>query len=360
MRNDKSMSVFIGRFQPVHKAHLEIIRKALEHSEKVLILIGSSHKASDIKNPFPHHIREQMIRDHFKAEWSEEQNASIQSLLLFDYISDHPYNDLAWVKNVQSAIDKNYTKAFGWVEKPNIKLIGHHKDRSSYYLDIFPSYEQIEVEHIHGMDSTTIRELFFSGEDAWKHENRKKVEQFVNPSVMSYLNVFVGSDEYKRLAREYEFVRTYKLQWANSPYPPTFITADAVVTCLGHILLVTRGAMPGEGLYALPGGFVGQYETVRECALRELREETKIKIPPAVLNSSVVKEKRYDHPFRSTRGRTITTAFHIDLHEKTLPKIKGSDDAASAKWIPLNQFIRMQDQMYEDHYSIITDLLGLG
>jgi len=351
MATTKSLSVFIGRFQPPHKAHLQIIREALKQSEKVLILIGSSHKPSDIKNPFWHHMRENMIRSCFAPQ---------ENRLLFDYISDHPYNDLAWVKNVQDAVDHAYQKTFGWADKPNIKLIGHHKDQSSYYLDMFPSFEQIEVGHIHGMDSTTIRDLYFAGNDAWKFENRKKVEQFVNAPVMNILNNFMSDPTYNRLVREYEFVRNYKLQWANSPYPPTFVTADAVVTCLGHILLVVRGAAPGEGLLALPGGFVGQYETVKDCAIRELQEETRIKVPPAILRSSIINENRYDHPRRSTRGRTITTAFHFDLHERTLPKVKGSDDAAKAKWVPLNQFIRMQDQMYEDHYSIVTDLLGLG
>jgi len=351
MATTKSLSVFIGRFQPPHKAHLQIIREALKHSEKVLILIGSSYRPSDIKNPFSHQMREAMIRSCFAPE---------ENRLLFDYISDHPYNDLAWVKNVQDAVDNAYQRAFGWVDKPIIKLIGHHKDHSSYYLDIFPSFEQIEVGHIHGMDSTTIRELYFAGKDAWKFENRKKIEQFVNEPVMKMMTGYMETFGYDRLVKEYEFVRNYKLQWANSPYPPTFVTADAVVTCLGHVLLVVRGASPGEGLLALPGGFVGQYETVKDCALRELQEETKIKVPPAILRSSIVKENRYDHPRRSTRGRTITTAFHFDLHERTLPKVKGSDDAAKAKWVPLNQFIRMQDQMYEDHYSIVTDLLGLG
>ena len=129
---------------------------------------------------------------------------------------------------------------------------------------------------------------------------------------------------------------------------------------MGHILLVEHKAAPGEGLWALPGGFVNQFETVRDCALRELQEETKIKVPPKVLAGSIAKEKRYDHPGRSLRGRTITTAFHFDLHDSTMPKVKGSDDAASAKWVPLNEFIRKQDEIYEDHWYVVCDMLGLG
>jgi len=353
MTSQTHMSVFIGRFQPPHKAHIEIINRALEFSDRVLILIGSAFKPSDTRNPFLHHQRKQMILSCFDAD--------IQKRLVFDYISDQPYNDLAWVKNVQTAIDKAYYDNFGWQDKQSITMIGHHKDESSYYLDLFPSYEQAEEENIYGLDSTTIRDLYFQGRDYWKAANMKKVAQFVPMPVMLYLNDYINRQFYAQLVKEYEFLKTYKLQWSQAPYPPTFVTADAVVSCLGHVLLVQRKAAPGEGLWALPGGFLNQFETVQECAARELEEETRIKVPPAKLRGSIRKEKRYDHPGRSLRGRTITTAFHFDLFgERSLPKVKGSDDAAAARWFPLNELVRLQDKMYEDHYHIVTDLLGLG
>jgi bifunctional NMN adenylyltransferase/nudix hydrolase len=352
MTKQTHMSVFIGRFQPPHKAHIETITRALEFSDKVLILIGSAFKPSDTRNPFPATERREMIFQCFDEDARQR--------LIFDFISDHPYNDLAWVKNVQIAIDKAYYANFGWQDKADITLIGHHKDESTYYLDLFPSYKQAEMDNIYGLDSTTIRELYFAGKEAWKNSNMKRVAQFVPQPVMNYITNHMKLIVYDRLVREFEFLRTYKLQWSQAPYPPVFVTADAVVTNMGHVLLVRRKSAPGEGLWAMPGGFINQYETLRECANRELEEETKIKVPPRVLDGSIVKEKRYDHPGRSLRGRTITTAFHFDLHERSMPKVRGSDDAAQAKWFPLSEFIQMQAVMYEDHYSIITDLLGLG
>lgn len=353
MTSQTHMSVFIGRFQPPHKAHIEVINQALEFSDKVLILIGSAFKPSDTRNPFNHQDREFMIKSCFDDK--------TQKRLVFDYISDHPYNDLAWVKSVQTAINDAYYYNFGWQDKPDITMIGHHKDESSYYLDLFPSYKQAEMENIYGLDSTTIRELYFAGRDAWNNGNRKRVAQFIPQRVMLQLEAFLNTQWYDTLVKEFEFLRLYKLQWSQAPYPPTFVTADAVVTCLGHVLLVQRKAAPGEGLWALPGGFVNQFETVKQCALRELVEETKIKVPLRVLEGSIVKDKLYDHPGRSLRGRTFTTAFHIDLKgERSLPKVKGSDDAAVAKWFPLDELVRLQSKMFEDHYHINTDMLGLG
>lgn len=353
MTNKPSMTVFIGRFQPPHQAHIDTINEALKYSQGVLVLIGSSFKARDTRNPFTHQERKQMILDCF--------DKSTQGRLAFDFISDNPYNELAWIKDVQRAADTAYYNQYGWQDRPNISIIGHNKDATSYYLNVFPFWNRIETPNIHGLDATTIRELYFQGSDFWtRGGNQKRVAQFVPQRVMLALNEFMHGLHYNKLCREFEFLRTYKLQWSQAPYPPVFVTADSVVTCLGHILLVQRKAAPGEGLWALPGGFLNQFETVQECAVRELREETGIKVPAPVLNGSIKKEKRYDHPGRSLRGRTITTAFHIDLNDKTLPKVKGADDAAKAKWVPLNEFIRSQNEMYEDHYHIITDLLGLG
>lgn len=349
----ESMSVFIGRFQPPHNGHIETIHKALELSDRVLILIGSAFKPSDTRNPFSEYERKRMIEDCF--------DEMTQKRLAFDFISDNPYNELAWIKDVQRAVDKAYQNRYGWVDQPNVFIIGHHKDATSYYLDLFPSWIKVEMENTHGLDSTYIRELYFSGRIAWNNNGRKVVARSVPEKVLTYLDKEIAIEDYDTLVKEFEFLRTYKLQWSQAPYPPTFVTADAVVTCLGHILLVQRKAAPGFGLWAMPGGFLNQYETVADCAVRELEEETKIKVPPAKLRGSVRKEKRYDYPSRSLRGRSITTAFHFDLiGEKSLPKVRGSDDAVKAKWVPLNEFIRMQEQMFEDHYHIVTDLLGLG
>ena len=44
--------VFIGRFQPLHNAHVEIIRKASELADKVIVVVGSANQPRTFKNPF--------------------------------------------------------------------------------------------------------------------------------------------------------------------------------------------------------------------------------------------------------------------------------------------------------------------
>ena len=133
---------------------------------------------------------------------------------------------------------------------------------------------------------------------------------------------------------------------------------DAIVIQSGHVLLVKRRASPGKGLYALPGGFLDPDETLKSGMIRELREETKLKVPEPVLLGNIRNHEVYDYPTRSLRGRTITHAFLIELPCGPLPKVKGSSDAEKAVWIPLNIFYSMQGKMFEDHWAIVESMIG--
>jgi uncharacterized membrane protein len=132
----------------------------------------------------------------------------------------------------------------------------------------------------------------------------------------------------------------------------------ALVVQSGHVLLVKRGAQPGKGLLALPGGFIQSDETLLNGMVRKLREETQIKVPAPVLAGSVKSQAVFDAPFRSGRGRTITHAFYIELRsEESLPKIKGGGETSHCFWLPLGQLD--STTMFEDHYFIIQKMLGL-
>jgi bifunctional NMN adenylyltransferase/nudix hydrolase len=114
--------------------------------------------------------------------------------------------------------------------------------------------------------------------------------------------------------------------------------------------------MPGKGLFAIPGGFINPGETLENAMIRELREETRIKIPEPVLRGSIIASEVFDDPNRSRRGRTITHAYLIHLkNEKKLPHIKGSDDADKAIWVPIDALD--SSTLFEDHYRIIKKMI---
>jgi bifunctional NMN adenylyltransferase/nudix hydrolase len=345
--------VFIGRLQPPTRAHEQIIRTALSLSQKVIVVLGSSNSARTLRNPFTFEERSAMVLSMF--------DVAEQARILFVAQDDHTYQDQKWLVTLQqnvkhmilSHIPGNSERVtLHGVSDVNIGLIGHSKDETSYYLNLFPGWGNENVSALKGVDATAVRDAYFD-------QHPEQIDPaMVHPTVMATLAKFTATDAYQTLVQERAFVRKYQQQWANSPYPPTFVTGDACVTSSGYVLMIKRAAMPGKGMWALPGGFINQREKILDGVIRELREETRIKVPEPVLRGSIVKSGVYDDPHRSSRGRTITHAYHIKLpNTTTLPKVKGGDDAAEAQWVKLSDL--RASECFEDHYFVICDLLGI-
>lgn len=335
--------VYIGRFQPPHLAHIEIMKQALKQAENLIVLVGSAMQPRTIKNPWTWYEREDMIYQSLPMPLAERVEV--------EPLRDVMYNDQQWAEQVQQLVAQHASPS------DKVGIIGYSKDESSYYLSMFPQWEQIDVGNIEDIHATDIRNALFEMEEDMFD---LRIGRNLPSAIHDYLKAFAMTPEFEQLKREYAFVEAYKKAWESAPYAPTFVTVDAVVIQSGHILLVRRRAEPGRGLWALPGGFLDPGERIKRAVVRELREETKVKLPEGLLQGKADDQEPriYDHPSRSLRGRTITNAFLFELPAGPLPKVKGSDDADKAKWIPLSTFKNMEDQMFEDHYHIINDMIG--
>lgn len=333
----KKLAVVIGRFQPVHTAHIELFRAASELADQVLVLIGSANEPRTYKNPFSFGERSLMIVDA-----CHEHGINFAS---FVPIENCTYSDELWSVYVQNAV-----AAFS-NDDADVVLVGHTKDESSFYLKMFPQWEYKEVGPFSPLDASSVRDLYFR-----RNWNPNFIANVVPRDTLEWLTTFSSTPQYEQIIREREFVEDYKKQFAGLRYAPTFVTADAVVFCLGHVLLVERKHEPGKGLMALPGGFLNADtdKSMVDAAIRELEEETRIKLPTSVLRGSISDNHVFDAIGRSARGRTITHAFKFSLNGP-LPKVKGSDDAAVAKWVPIGEISR--EEMFEDHYEIIQYFL---
>lgn len=340
--------VLIGRFQPVHNAHVEILKRAVALANNIVIVVGSAYQPRTFKNPFSEIERESML-EAILEDKTIFPDEDFRYTIAFN--PDTIYNDIAWMQRVQSLV----ADACDPAESQHVAIIGHSKDESSFYLKMFPQWKHEEIELIEPLNATNIRDLYFK-----RDLNMRFIANVVPKATLDFLDDFWNRAEHEQIIREREFVETYKLQYAGLKYPPTFITGDSVVLCAGHVLLIKRRAEPGKGLWALPGGYMmaDKDRSVRDTALRELREETKIKVPLPVLMGSIKRSEVFDAIDRSPRGRIVTHAFLIELNlvDGKLPQVKGSDDAEKAKWVPLADVLRWE--CFEDHYEIIQNMVG--
>lgn len=335
----------IGRFEPFHNGHLSVVQRALTQCDRLILLIGSAHTTRSTRNPFSAAEREVMIRTALGADAER---------VVFRHLPDHLYNEGAWQADVQAHVAAALSLLGKSGDDLRIGLIGHEKDASSWYLHAFPQWDLIDVPFASTLSATELRDHLFSDEDG----ALRLVEANVPKAVFDTFMAFRKTKTFAQLAEEYRHILAYKASWAAAPYAPTFVTVDAVLVHSGHVLLVKRGARPGKGLWALPGGFVEQDETLLNAVLRELKEETRLKLPVPVLKGSLKARQVFDEPNRSARGRTITHAFHFEFASGDLPAVRGSDDAARARWVPLAEARTLREFLFEDHYFILEHFLG--
>lgn len=340
--------VFIGRFSPVHLGHQHVLRMARTKGKHVLVLVGSSGEPRTTRNPFTFEERLQMLK--FKTMQGDKEKR-----YTYEPIYNYTYNDPKWEMQVQTIVNKTVHSILPIDTpddyQPKIAIIGHSKDETSYYLKSFPQWTHIEINLVGTMHSTDVREEYFK---------RGVIADHLPTQTQHFLEQFKHTSEYEYIKSEFMFEERHADMWKAAPYPPTFNTTDAIVIQSGHILLIRRKNAPGRGLWALPGGYLGLKETMENSMIRELREETGIKVPDKILRACIKLRKSFDDPKRSSRGRIITEAFLIELNDVgSLPRVKGQDDADKARWVPLTDFINMRDQMFEDHYHIVNKMLGL-
>ena len=139
---------------------------------------------------------------------------------------------------------------------------------------------------------------------------------------------------------EKEFLSGYKL----SDYERPSVTADVAAFMIRPenqqnyrknpenkllLLLIKRGGHPFRDMWALPGGFLQKDETIEECALREIFEETNVQ-PVSILPVGVFSE-----PGRDPRGWIISNAYASVISEESVRQV-GQDDAADAQWFSVS------------------------
>jgi len=122
------------------------------------------------------------------------------------------------------------------------------------------------------------------------------------------------------------------------------------VVCIesGMVLLVKRAGEPNKGYWSIPGGRVEFGETLREAALREIREETGLSVRLGRLIEAVDIIGKDDAGHVKYHYVVIDYEGYIEGGE-----LRAGGDAEEVRWIPLE---RLRDyQVTNSTISLIEE-----
>jgi len=162
--------LFIGRFQPFHKGHLQDIKDALNEVDELIIAIGSSQFSHTEENPFSVEERIEMIEDTLM-----QNDISNYTIFPIPDISD----DERWVAHVSSIVPE-----FDVVFTGNAMTEKLFSERG---------YKVKRVRMLEGINGTTIREMMLKNEN-W--------QELVPEEVAEFLEKIKGAERVREFKRE--------------------------------------------------------------------------------------------------------------------------------------------------------------
>ncbi len=155
----QKIGVFIARFQPLHKAHMYVIEKALKDCDKLVIMLGSSNKENMPRNPFNFRLRKELLSESLG---SEHDMTKIQIYQFPDWSEESKkVDDAVWghylYYNIVSRIgQKNFTLYYS--DNPDI-VRNWFDDEVKHYI----SFCFLERQNVFdGLSSTKIREALLN------------------------------------------------------------------------------------------------------------------------------------------------------------------------------------------------------
>lgn len=333
------LAACVGHFVLPDEVQLELLRSALSRAERVRVFITRAWQAASARQPFGWRERADMLA-------ASLDNARL-SRIDFEPVREH-WDAKRTLRAVQAGLAPHHPagtpvlclwsgpepepedRPRGWA----FEELGDTDARSEPRLDALYAAHEPEA--------------------AWRG-----MEDELAPGTRERVRAWLDTPELARLREEWRLIDREKKVWAAVPYPVTLVTVDAVVRSGGYVLLVERGRSPGRGLWALPGGFLERGDTVLQSALRELVEETGLPLSERAMRERLRSVKVFDHPERSQRGRVVTHAHFFDLGEDSPPPVRGGDDAAAARWLPVAQLADMETRLHDDHFHVLDEFLGL-
>lgn len=142
--------LYVGRFQPLHMGHYDIINTMIHSCETVIIAVGSAQEYGTKRNPFSYGLRASLIFKSFGWAFPHVMVVPVPD-------REHPSNDPSWGDYLLNTV-KTYTGL-----TPDVIYEGIEAERSTWYNNYDIPIERFHREYIK-ISSTEIREALFRGD----------------------------------------------------------------------------------------------------------------------------------------------------------------------------------------------------
>lgn len=167
----KKQALFVGRFQPFHLGHLDVIKRALEEEDRLVIVIGSAEENHEHANPFTAGERFQMIEAALESEGVERDRYAIIPIRDVE-------NFILWTVHVDQYIPPVYKVYTG---SPIVR----------HLYEVYGKYKIVDVKMVKGISATAIRDKMLKNDSTW--------EQDVHPAVVSLIKGWKGAERLKMI-----------------------------------------------------------------------------------------------------------------------------------------------------------------
>jgi 8-oxo-dGTP diphosphatase len=133
------------------------------------------------------------------------------------------------------------------------------------------------------------------------------------------------------------------------PVAPLVGVAGVVVRG-GDVLLIQRGREPMLGAWSLPGGLLEVGETTAEGVVREVFEETSVRVRPVEIVATL--DRIVPDDAGRVRHHYVLVEWLCIPLERGLREPVCGDDASAAIWIE-------QGEIYSETYGLVEPTLGV-
>ena len=145
--------LFVGRFQPLHKGHLDVIEKISRQCDEIVIVIGSANRQKECKNPLSYEERKTILESVLKKS---NINYNIEM------INDIPDDD-EWMKELLKIdFDAIYSS------NPWVLELAKRWNSQDYSYDIIGAKSSVRSKKNNYISSTMIRNKIADQDDDWR------------------------------------------------------------------------------------------------------------------------------------------------------------------------------------------------